>query len=36
MRDAHQNLSLNDQHFDAIVNHLADTLKELGVNADLI
>jgi truncated hemoglobin YjbI len=36
MRDAHANIKVNDNHFDLIVNHLADTLKELGVNSDLI
>lgn len=36
MRDAHANLKINDTHFDLVVNHLADTLKELGVNSDLI
>ncbi|KAJ9472637.1 Group 1 truncated hemoglobin GlbN [Diplonema papillatum] len=36
MRAAHQKLvdekGLNDTHYDAIVNHLATTLKEMGVN----
>lgn len=36
MRDAHANLNLNDNHFDIFVNHLADTLKELGVGPELI
>lgn len=36
MRDAHQHLKINDNHFDLVENHLTDTLKELGVNSDLI
>lgn len=39
MKSAHQKLvndGLNDQHFDAIVEHLAATLKELGVDDELI
>lgn len=36
MRDGHAHLKVNDNHFDIVVNHLADTLKELGVNSELI
>ena len=40
LRNAHQKLvtekGLNDSHFDAILEHLASTLKELGVSDDLI
>lgn len=36
MRDAHQKININDNHFDLIVNHLTDTLKDLGVNPDII
>ncbi|OEU72647.1 MAG: globin [Desulfuromonadales bacterium C00003068] len=39
MKPAHQKLvdkGLNDQHFDAIIEHLAVTLKELGVDDALI
>jgi len=35
MRDAHGNLSLNDNHFDIFVNLLAETLKDLGVGPEL-
>jgi hemoglobin len=31
MRAAHAHLELNDEHFDAVVENLADALKELGV-----
>ena len=39
MRTAHKPLierGLNDTHFDIVVQHLGDTLTELGVPADLI
>jgi hypothetical protein len=36
MRDAHSGMKLTDFHFDDTVMHLTDTLKELGVSADLI
>ncbi len=39
MSEAHQKLvdrGLNDGHFDAIIEHLGATLKELGVAAPLI
>lgn len=39
MRDAHAKLveqGLNDSHFDAVVENLGATLKELGVADDLI
>ena len=39
MRTAHARLvdkGLNDEHFDAVVQHLGATLKELGVSDELI
>lgn len=39
MRDAHSHLvdqGLNDSHFDAVMEHLGSTLKELNVPGDLI
>ena len=39
MRTAHDHLvkmGLNDSHFDAVMEHLGDTLKELNVPGDLI
>ena len=39
MRKAHAHLiekGLNEQHFDAVMGHLAATLQELGVAEDLI
>ena len=36
MRSAHLKFNLNDQHFDAVVGHLAATLKELGVPDEII
>ncbi|WP_372368343.1 group 1 truncated hemoglobin [Candidatus Uabimicrobium sp. HlEnr_7] len=40
MRAAHEKLvkekGLNDSHFDAVVENLADTLKSLGIADDLI
>lgn len=39
MRNGHAKLvklGLSDEHFDAVIEHLAATLTELGVNADLI
>lgn len=36
MKDAHAGMKLSDTLFDDTVNHLADTLKELGVSSDLI
>ena len=36
LRTAHMRLSLDDNHFDAIIGHLASTLKELTVSEDLI
>lgn len=32
MREAHKHMNLTEEHFDAVVGHLADTLKELGVS----
>lgn len=31
MRNAHEKMDLNDKHFDAVVENLAATLKQLGV-----
>lgn len=39
LRKAHQPLvdrGLNDSHFDAVANHLANAMRELGVAEDLI
>lgn len=40
MRTAHQHLvheqGLNEEHFDITVGHLADTLRELGVEEDKV
>ncbi len=40
MRAAHQKMvdeqGLNDMHFDAVIENLASTLTEMGVNSDLI
>jgi hemoglobin len=39
MRNGHAKLvklGLSDEHFDAVIEHLAATLTELGVSADLI
>lgn len=39
MRDAHSKLlerGLNDEHVDIVIQHLGDTLKELGVDNELI
>ncbi|MEL7244735.1 MAG: group 1 truncated hemoglobin [Cyanobacteria bacterium J06573_2] len=40
MRNAHKNLveemGLNEQHFDAVVENLVKTLKELGISDELI
>lgn len=36
MRQTHREMSLSDDHFDAVVGHLGATLTELGVPADLI
>lgn len=32
MRQAHKHMNLNETHFDAVVEHLAATLTELGVS----
>lgn len=32
MRNAHAHLGVNDEHFDAVVGHLAATLAELGIS----
>ncbi len=36
MRDAHHHLSLTEEHFQAVMQHLEDTLRELGVREDLV
>lgn len=40
MREAHKDLvekdGLSDEHFDAVAGHLTDTLKELGIEDELI
>lgn len=36
MRESHKKFDLKDEHFDAIIKHLGDTLRELGVSEDLI
>jgi hemoglobin len=39
MRDAHVHLvarGLNDEHFDAVIEHLGSTLMELGVPDNLV
>jgi truncated hemoglobin YjbI len=36
MRKAHENLKLDDLHFDLIKKHLADTLRELGAQESQI
>jgi len=36
LRAAHAHMKLTDQHFDAVVEHLAATLTELGVPAEHI
>ena len=36
MRKAHEQLKLEDMHFDRIKQHLADTLTELGANGSQV
>ncbi|ORB29924.1 group I truncated hemoglobin [Mycolicibacterium parafortuitum] len=36
MREAHSHLAITAEHFDRVVAHLADTLTDLGVGADII
>jgi hemoglobin len=36
MRDAHRHLKIKNEHFNAVVNHLVSTLRELGVSNKLI
>jgi hemoglobin len=36
LRTAHAPLGLSEQHFDAVANHLKDTLEELGVDPSTI
>lgn len=32
MREGHKHMNLDESHFDAVMGHIAATLKELGVN----
>lgn len=36
MREAHKHLKLTEEHFDHIVAHLVESLKELNVSDELI
>jgi hemoglobin len=36
MREAHKHMSLTEEHFNAVAGHLASTLQDLNVPADLI
>lgn len=36
MAEAHKGMNLNDMHFNAIIENLATTLKELGVSEKII
>jgi len=36
MRDAHQRLAIEQQHFDGVAVHLVETLRELGVSEEII
>ncbi len=36
MREAHKHIKLTEVHFDHIVTHLVDSLKELKVSEELI
>lgn len=36
MRDAHAHMNLTENHFNAVAMHLADTLKQLNVEQELI
>mmetsp|Transcript_66638 Transcript_66638/g.77337 ORF Transcript_66638/g.77337 Transcript_66638/m.77337 type:complete len:123 (+) Transcript_66638:54-422(+) len=36
LRESHKKMGLTDEHFDAVIGHLAATLRELGVSEDLI
>lgn len=36
LREAHRNKGITEEHFDAVANHLHDTLKEIGVTNGLI
>jgi hemoglobin len=36
MRDAHEHMQLNEEHFNAVAGHLVATLKELNVAQELI
>ena len=36
MRSAHKNLKIDEEHFNAIRDYLAETLKEMGVDNELV
>lgn len=36
MRQAHQHMQINEEHFNAVTGHLVKTLKELNVKSELI
>ena len=36
MREGHKHLGLTEDHFNAVVKHLGDTLTEIGCPGDLI
>jgi hemoglobin len=36
MRDAHSKLTIEQRHFDGVAIHLVETLRELGVSAEII
>jgi len=36
MRDAHSRLSIEQRHFDGVAVHLVETLRELGVDEEII
>jgi len=36
MKDAHAKLAIEQEHFDAVTEHLVGTLRELGVSEELI
>ncbi len=36
MRYAHSRMAINEEHFNAVANHLVDTLKELNIEESMI
>lgn len=36
MAEAHHHMNIKEEHFNAVAGHLADTLKELSVDGELI